>query len=350
MRSYQLVDWGAPLKLNERATPAPEGTEVLVKVAACGVCHSDLHIQAGYFDLGPGNKRRLADHGAKLPMTLGHEVVGEVAALGPEAEGVAVGDKRIVFPWIGCRQCEVCARGDENLCNKPRFIGARVDGGYSDYVLVPHAKYLIDYAGIPTELAATYACAGITAYGALKKTAPLAAADHLLIIGAGGVGLTAISLAPAVTDARLIVADIDPTKRAAGLETGARTAIDNGAEGAVKQVIEMTGGGVAAAIDFVGRPATSRFGIDCLRKNGVHVIVGLYGDAMTIPVALFPLKQMTVRGSYVGTLTEMKELMAVVKAGTASSVPLTPRPLDEANQVLEDLSEGRVVGRVVLRP
>jgi hypothetical protein len=128
MHSMQIVEWGKPLEPRDRPTPRPQGTEVLVKVAACGVCHSDLHLQDGYFDLGGGNKLELEKLGLKLPHTLGHEIVGEVVAVGPEAAGARIGDKRVVHPWIGCGSCETCRRGDELLCTSMRSLGARRDG------------------------------------------------------------------------------------------------------------------------------------------------------------------------------------------------------------------------------
>ncbi len=154
MHCHQIVEWGQPLEARDYPTPKPQGTEVLLRIQAAGVCHSDVHIRAGYFDLGDGERVNLADRGAKLPLTLGHETVGEVIALGPDAEAVAgdvrIGDSRIVFPWVGCRTCDWCTSGNEHLCDTPKFIGARVDGGYADHVIVPHPEYLIGYGDVPT--------------------------------------------------------------------------------------------------------------------------------------------------------------------------------------------------------
>ncbi len=153
-------------------------------------------------------------------------------------------------------------------------------GGYSDYVIVPHPKYLVDYDGIPTELACTYACAGLTAYGAIQKVAPLREDDYLVMIGAGGVGLSGVHIAPAVVPARLIVADVDAEKRAVARQAGAFETVDNSEPDAARKVLELTGGGVRAAIDFVGAPQTARFGMDVLRKGGTLIVVGLYGGAL----------------------------------------------------------------------
>ena len=144
MRSYQVCECGAPLQLAEGDTPAPQGTQVLMKVLAAGVCHSDLHIWDGYYEVGGGRKLNLVERGIKLPLTMGHENVGEVIAVGPEASGVKVGDVRLVNPWIGCGECKVCRRGDENLCVKPQSIGVYRQGGYSTHLLVPHSRHLFD--------------------------------------------------------------------------------------------------------------------------------------------------------------------------------------------------------------
>src|SRR5262245_60899429 len=168
----QIVEWGQPLAARHYPNPTPRGTQVLVRVEACGVCHSDLHIHEGYFDLGGGRKLELAKLGVKLPHTLGHEIVGEVVAVGPDAAGGAkVGDKRLVHPWIGCGACDFCKRGEELLCGAMKSLGARTDGGYADHVLVPHPRYLIDYEGVPADLACTYTCSGVKAFSTLNKLA-----------------------------------------------------------------------------------------------------------------------------------------------------------------------------------
>lgn len=350
MRAMQIIEFGKPLELREYPTPEPTGKEVLVRVTACGVCHSDLHLWSGEFDLGEGEVLRLKDRGMKLPFTMGHEPLGTVEVMGPDADGVEVGKSYIVYPWIGCGECDVCQRGDELLCLNPQVIGTRVDGGYADYVLVPDAKYLIDYTGIPENLACTYACSGLTAYSALRKVGELTEDDYVMTIGAGGVGLSAVHFASAVTPAKIITADIDGTKRASARQVGAHETVDNSEADAVKKVLEMTGGGAAATIDFVGRPETSRFGIDCLRKGGRQIQVGLFGEKAGIPLPFFPLKMISMIGSYVGSLEEMHELMALVKEGKVPPIPVEARPLEDVNSALDDLTAGNVLGRVVVKP
>jgi D-arabinose 1-dehydrogenase-like Zn-dependent alcohol dehydrogenase len=350
MRSYQIVEWGQPVELREYPTPTPQGTEVLLRVTAAGICHSDLHINDGFFDLGDGRRAELGKLGASLPLTLGHEIVGVVEALGPDAEGVEVGQARVAFPWIGCRECAVCEHEREQLCLSPKFLGARVHGGYSEYVIVPHPKYLVDYGNVPTALACTFACAGLTAYAALKKIAPLTEDDYLVLIGAGGVGLSGLHIAPSVVPAKLIVADVDPQKRGIARQAGAYATIDNGEPDAVAKLIEMTGGGARASIDFVGAPATASFGLQVLRKGGTLVNVGLFGGALSLPLPLMPQRSLSLRGSYVGTLEEMEEVMALGREGKVPPIPIELRPLSQAAQALDDLRAGKASGRIILTP
>jgi D-arabinose 1-dehydrogenase-like Zn-dependent alcohol dehydrogenase len=349
MRQVSIVEWGQPLEVREAPTPEPKGEEVLVQVEACGVCHSDVHIWDGYFDLGDGRAVRMADRGVGLPFTMGHEIVGSVKALGPGAKGVNIGGKYVVYPWIGCGSCAPCKRDEELLCMTPRTLGTRRDGGYGDHVLVPHARYLVAYDGVSRDVACTCTCSGITAYSALKKTRGLRNDDWLVIIGAGGVGGSAVHMAKAVVEGKILVVDIDGAKRAHARQTGAADTVDNGDVDAVQQVLRKTGGGAAAAIDFVGSPKTMQFGMDVLRKGGKLVMVGLYGGALPVSTVMFPFKMMSVEGSYVGTLQDLKELLDLVKAGKVPPIPVQARPAAEATAALLDLKQGgKVIGRVVL--
>ena len=353
MRSYQVTEFGSALAEATKAPPEPSGTDVLLKVAACGVCHSDVHLRDGYFDLGADGKLDLS-RGLSLPFTLGHEVAGEVVALGPEAAGgpdaVAIGDRRVVYPWIGCGQCAQCTEGREHLCRAPRNIGIQCDGGYSDHVLVPHPRYLVAFGDIPIEEACTYACSGLTAYSALRKVGRLAAGDPLVVIGAGGVGLAGVRLAQHVTGAAPLVAEIDGARRDAAISAGACEAIDPAEEGAARSLIRATKGGAAAVVDFVGSAGSARFGFDILRKGGKLVIVGLFGGGLTLPVPHFPLREVVVAGSYVGTLDELRDLLGLAQAGKAGRAQVEARPLDDAEAALSELQAGRITGRAVLVP
>jgi D-arabinose 1-dehydrogenase-like Zn-dependent alcohol dehydrogenase len=351
MQSYDVCECGAPLRLMERPTPKPAGTEVLLKVLAAGVCHSDLHIWDGYYELGHGKRLNLIERGIKLPLTMGHENVGEVVAIGPAAKGVKVGDRRLVHPWMGCGECAVCRRGDEQLCVKPRSLGVFSQGGYADHLIVPHPRYLFEIGDLPPEKVAPLACSGITTYGALKKVGPVLQEQPVVIIGAGGLGLMCLHLLKAMGGKGAIMVDIDPIKREAAKQQGALAVIDGAAPDAAKQIVAATNGGAWAVIDYVGAASTARLGMDSLPpKGGKLIIVGLFGGDVTVPTPFFPLRAMTVQGSYVGSLPEMAELLDLVRRKGLPPVPIATRPLAEVNAALGDLRLGKVIGRVVLTP
>src|SRR6202012_2959540 len=178
-------------------TPQPVGKEVLVRIERCGLCPSGLPIQDGYADLGGGRKLDTT-RGMTLPFTLGHEIAGIVEEVGPDVSKDLIGTKKAVFPWIGWGQCRDCLKGDEKLCAKQCFLGFPIDGGFASHVLVPDAKYLLDYGPLPVNQAATLMCSGVTAYGALKSLVDRPRQRNLLLIGLGGGGMMGLSFAQAM--------------------------------------------------------------------------------------------------------------------------------------------------------
>jgi D-arabinose 1-dehydrogenase-like Zn-dependent alcohol dehydrogenase len=355
MKSFQVVDFNAPLKEVEQPTPQPVGTQVLVKVKAAGVCHSDLHIWEGGYDLGHGRKPlSLKDRGVSLPRTMGHETVGEIVAFGPDVKDsdkgdLKVGDVTLVYPWLGCGQCQTCLSEGENMCLKPASLGVYCDGGYADHMTVRHPKYLLNLKGLDPVTAAPYACSGVTTYSALKKVEK----DFntpIVIFGAGGLGLMALSLLKAMGGKGAIVVDIDARKREAAEKAGALATVDGKAPDALEQLVKKAGAPIRAAIDLVGNAQTTQLGFDCLSKGGKLVIVGLFGGGATFPLPLIPIKAITIQGSYVGNLRETQELLDLVRAKKIPPIPVTTVPLAKANDALLDLQKGRLVGRAVLTP
>ena len=342
MISYQTTTPGVALVEVETETPQPQGTEVLIKTVACGVCHSDIHMHDGVFELGGGKQLEVGQEG----MVLGHEIFGKVIALGPDAEGAAIGDLRVVFPWIGCGECAACHRGDEQLCTPGRALGIAQHGGFADHVLVPHSRYLFDKGDVSDSLAATYACSGLTAYGALKKVGELQADDEVVIIGAGGVGSMAIQIAKAMGIDPIVV-DIDEGKLQTARDFGA-TRTFNSSDPQTAKAIRKATGGAYAALDFVGAEASVNYGLNCLRKGGMLVIIGLYGGALSMPIPFIPMNARIIQGSYVGSLQDMSELMTMVRDGKIAPIDIVERPLAEANAALADLKAGQVRGRQVL--
>jgi propanol-preferring alcohol dehydrogenase len=346
-RRQSLIAYGEPLCETVVESPKPQGTEVLVRIARCGVCHSDVHLQDGYFDLGQ-DRRLDVTSGRTLPFTLGHEIAGVIESAGPEAPDAAAGRAVAVFPWIGCGVCADCLAGSENLCNAPRNLGVNVDGGFATHVLVPHPRYLLDYAPLPTALAAAYMCSGLTAYSALKKVADAGARGPLLLVGLGGVGMMGLAFARAIFPHAPVVADIDPVKREAALAAGAAAAFDPTDRNARKEIAALTAGGPRGVCDFVGSDRSLGFATGAVGKGGKVIVAGLLGGAFTVSVPLFPLKVMTIEGTFVGTLAEAHEMLALARAGKVAPTPVSERPLAAAQQSLDDLRHGRIVGRVVL--
>ncbi|MBM3363159.1 MAG: zinc-binding dehydrogenase [Betaproteobacteria bacterium] len=352
MRCYCVLHHGQPLELVDRPTPQPQGTEVLLRVQAAGVCHTDLHLWEGHYDMGGGKKLTLAERGIKPPLTLSHEIVGEVVAAGPlaPADRARVGRVALVHPWIGCGQCPACLRGEENICAKPQALGVARPGGFADYVIVPHPRYLIDIDGLDVAQAAPLACAGVTTYSALKKFGDRIVSDPVVIIGAGGLGLMAIEVLKALGGRGAIVVDLDPVKRDAALAAGALQVIDAKASDAVAQIQQATGGGARAVLDLVGATPTVTLAMGCAARGGHVVICGLMGGDLTVSLPVIPMRPLTLQGSYVGTLAELEELVALVKRTGMRAIPVTRRPMEQANAALQDLHHGRVVGRTVLVP
>ncbi|CCE04665.1 putative NAD-dependent alcohol dehydrogenase [Bradyrhizobium sp. STM 3843] len=355
MKSFKVTDFNAPLAEVDEPTPQPAGTQVLVKVKAAGVCHSDLHIWEGGYDLGHGRKPlSLKDRGVSLPRIMGHESAGEIVAFGPEVSeadkgGLKVGDVALVYPWIGCGKCATCLGGDENMCLKPASLGVYCDGGYADHMTVPHPRYLLDLKGLDPVTTAPYACSGVTTYSALKKVEK-DFGTPIVIFGAGGLGLMALSLLKAMGGKGAIVVDIDARKREAAEAAGALATVDGKAPDALEQLTRKAGEPIRAAIDLVGNAATAQLGFDCLTKGGKLVMVGLFGGGAPWALPLIPIKAVTIQGSYVGNLRETQELLDLVRSKKIAPIPVTPMPLAKANDALRELQTGRLVGRAVLTP
>jgi D-arabinose 1-dehydrogenase-like Zn-dependent alcohol dehydrogenase len=349
LRRQSLLAYGAPLCETVAELPQPRGSEVLVRIERCGVCHSDLHMHDGYFKLA-GDKRLDITTGRALPFTLGHEIAGVIERTGPEvtADASAAPGRRVaVYPWIGCSACPACRHGEENLCTAPRHLGIAADGGYASHVLVPHPRYLLDYAPLSPALAGALMCSGLTAYAALQRLRANATRGPLLLVGLGGVGLMGLGLARTLFETPPLVADIDAGKREAALKAGAAAAFDPADSGARKAVMAATGG-LHGVCDFVGSESSLAFATGVLAKGGKVVVTGLIGGNYATPAAMFALRAMTIEGVLTGTLAEAGELMALARAGQVPSVPIAERPLCEAQAALDDLRAGRVVGRVVL--
>lgn len=358
MKSARITGPNEPLAVSESDTPKPQGSQVLLKVKSVGVCHSDLHLWEGGYDLGDGQFMKVTDRGVKYPVTPGHEIVGTVEDLGDDVSGISKGDDVLVFPWIGCGECPACKVGNENLCDAPRSMGVFQDGGYSDYALIPNFKYLAKLDGVDPDSATSLACSGLTAYNAVKK-ANENSPEFLLIIGAGGLGLMAIQIAKAITKAKIICIDSDDKKFDTAKKMGADFVVNTNVSGSlssgtgspVDKIISICNGkGADSVIDFVNAPQTVRTALGVIRKRGNIVLVGLFGGSLEVSLVTIPLKSIVIQGAYTGNYTDMVELLDLARKGIINPVISKRYKLDEANNALEDLKARKIVGRAVINP
>lgn len=348
MLSYDLLEWGKPLRKAERETPKPSGAEVLLRLKYCGVCHSDVHIRDGYFELGGGKRLHMSERGMRLPATLGHEPYGTVIAAGPEAGDVPIGADRLVYPWAGCGSCARCREGMDNHCATPRYMGIQRPGAYADHLLVPHPRYLIDAEGIDPAWAATLSCSGLAAYSAVSKLNPIPREEWVAVMGAGGLGQTAIAMLRTMGHERIVAVDIDAAKLDAAGAAGAAAALDGRDAEAPKKLRQITGGVLYGSIDMVGAADTASLALDALRKGGRLILVGLYGGEIPLSLVATIQRAHTIQGSHLGTVGELKEVVALARQRKLQPIPLQKRPLSELSRTLDELKAGAILGRVVV--
>ena len=285
----------------------------------------------------------------QLPFTLGHEIAGVVEQAGPEIPREMIGARKAVFPWIGCGQCRECLQGDENLCAKQRFLGVTIDGGFASHVLVPDAKYLLDYDPLPVNQAATLMCSGVTAYGALKRLVDRPRQRNLLLIGLGGVGMMGLAFAQAMFRQKIAVVDLNAAARETALQNGAAVAYDPSETDVVKRIIKETEGGFDEIVDFAGNEKSMAFAVSVIARGGKIVVSGLMGGNFSLPMVQWIYKRMTIEGFMVGTLAEAQELMALARAGKIRPTPMREEPMPDVQKWIDALRAGKVVGRIVLK-
>ena len=348
--SYDLIEWGKPFQKCKKKLPKPTSAEVLVRVTAAGLCHSDLHVQKGFMDLGEEGKLTFSERGAELPMTFGHEIAGIVEAVGPEASKVNIGQQVLVFPWIGCGKCEACAEERESDCSAMRIIGLKQKGGFATHCLVENEKFLVDIEGLDAAEVVPHACSGITVYNALEKMGALKENEWMAVMGCGGLGMNAISIACAMGFKKIIAIDIDDSKLKAAEEMGATRTLNSNHENSVQQLQKLAEGKLMGVLDTFGGAATGRLAVRALSKAGRYLLVGQAGGDFQMPQVWLPQKAMTVRGSHVGNSVHLRSLITMVRDGKVKQMPIERRPLSGINKAVQDLEEGRVTGRIVFEP
>jgi propanol-preferring alcohol dehydrogenase len=336
MKAAVLHEFKKPLAIEEVGRPQPGTGEVLIRVEACGVCHSDVHVIDGDWA-----------HFAKIVKTRlipGHEIAGVVVEKGAAVQDLQVGE-RVGIPWIHwtCGECEFCREGNENLCRRQKITGVNVDGGYAEFVKAPASHVL----RIPDSLSSIQAgplfCAGVTVYRALKH-ANILPGQRLAVFGIGGLGHLALQFGQAL-GAEVLAVDISEEKLTLARSLGASTTINAGDKDAIKELRNR--GGVHRSLVTSAARAAYDTAFYCLRPTGTLLVVGLPADPICFPPILMAAGEIRIQASTVGTRQDLREVLAMAAAGKVRC-QVAARPLADANEALNELRRGEVSGRLVL--
>ncbi len=363
MRAAVLGGVGKPLKIESVPVPQPRDGEVLIKVNACGVCHTDLHVMKG-------------EVAFPTPCVLGHEISGRVAEVGAGVEGFSTGDPVVSSFIMPCGTCYYCVRGQDDLCEKffayNRLKGTLYDGetrlwrddgtplwmysmgGLAEYAVVPATDVFHLPPEIPMAEAAILGCAIFTAYGALRNGAGLVGGESVAVVATGGVGSNIIQIARAFGALPIIAVDVTDEKLEAARRLGATHTVNSRQESAVERIREITGGrGVDVAFEALGRPETFATALDSVRDGGRAVMVGIAPAGVTAPIEITRLvrRKIAVTGSYGGRArTDMPAVVSLARQGRVDvRAPITRRyPLEEADRAYKALDAGEIVGRAIV--
>jgi propanol-preferring alcohol dehydrogenase len=332
MKAVRLIKPGRPLELQEVPVPEVGPGDVLVRVRAAGICHSDVHYRAGRSRVEP------------LPLTLGHEVAGTVEKLGAGATGVKVGDRVCLHYNICCAACGACRGGNDQFCPKCLMIGHYTDGGYAEYIRVPARNAILLPEEIPFEQGATLMCASATAFHALKKSR-IRAGERVAVFGAGGLGMSAIQLARVMGAREVFAVDVNPENLARAAEYAA-VPLDAGKVDPVGEIMKRTGGGVDVSLELVGLPQTIQQSLRCLGPMGRAVIAGI----TDLPVVVDTYRELLgnereLIGSNDHLLSELPEVVELARKGELDTSRVVSRRVgldaEAINRVLDELESFR---------
>jgi S-(hydroxymethyl)glutathione dehydrogenase/alcohol dehydrogenase len=363
MKALILAEVGGPLRLEDIPRPQPRPGEVLVQVAACGVCHTDLHVIKGEVTF-------------PLPCVLGHEISGVVAEVAPDVKTVSSGDAVVCSFIMPCGVCQYCVRGRDDLCETffamNRLKGTLYDGesrlrrtdnsplamysmgGLAEYAVIPATDVFPAPANVPLPDACILGCAIMTAYGALKNQARLQPNESLAVVGTGGVGSNVIQLARAFGASQIIAVDIRDDKLAAAQELGATHGLNAAQVDPVAEVMKLTGGrGVDVAIEALGRPETVVSAFMMSRDGGRVVVVGIAPGTTTAGIEITRLVRRGIQlmGSYGSRVrTDMPDVLGLAAHGLINPTrSITQRyRLEQADDAYARLNRGEIVGRAIV--
>lgn len=342
MKAIHMVEAGKPLDLQNIPIPSIGEKDILVRVRAAGICHSDVHYRSGRSTMG------------RLPITLGHEVAGEIERIGAQVTTLAAGDRVALHYNITCGDCYYCSTGNEQFCTTARMLGHHVDGGYAEYVAVPARNAIPLPEEIPFEAGATLMCASATALHALRK-GRVKAGETVAVFGIGGLGFSAIQLAKAMGAVEVFAVDIQQDKLELASEYDA-VPVDASRCDAVEEIRRLTRGrGVDVALEMIGLQKTMRQTVEALAVMGRAVIVGLSRDPLEVnPYVTLIGREAEIIGSNDHLLQELPLLVDMVRRGILDTSRVVSQviPLDAAkiNQRLDDLERFTSDIRAVIVP
>ena len=335
MKAAVIHQFKARLEIQQRDIPRIASQEVLVKIHACGVCHTDLHACHGDWPVKP-----------KMPLIPGHEGVGEIVEIGEQVKHLKVGD-RVGIPWLysACGYCDYCLSGDENLCLSQQNSGYSVDGSYAEYCKA-HGDYVVK---IPDAIdyvdAATLFCAGVTTYKALKVSTAKPG-EWVAIFGIGGLGHLAVQYAVAM-GLNVIAVDTGTEKLQLAKKLGASLCLDFKLDDVVARVLEETGGVHASICTAVSKSGFEQ-SYKVIRRGGKCVLVGLPPEDMPLPIFDTVLNGVSVIGSIVGTRKDLVECLDFAARGKVKAITIE-KSLEDINEIFDDMINGDITGRVVMK-
>ena len=342
MRAARLHAYGQPLQIDEIPKPTPGPGEVVVAVRGAGFCHSDIHVIDGEIPILP-----------RMPLVLGHENAGVVATLGAGVKTVKEGDAVAVFGAWGCGLCSLCVTGHEQLCEAPAWAGLSIhDGGYAEYLLVPHQRYLVPLSSLKPTDAAPLTDAALTPYRAIKKALPFLEPDHYaLVIGLGGLGQYGLKLLQLLSGCPIVVVDVSEQKLQLAREMGATHTLNGKKSDIVERIRDLTHGhGVSAAFDFVGTDGTLDLAIRSTRSLGKVSHIGLAGGSARMKPLDNSRFEVLCEATLWGSIKELREVIALAESGRLTTIPIEVAPLQDINDVYRRLKKGEIGGRAVIAP
>ena len=340
MRAAVFTGPNVPLQIGIVPRPEPDAGELLVKVAACGLCHSDLHYM---------------DHGVPTfktpPLVLGHEISGTVARVGTGVDQARIGTSVLLAPVTSCGGCAMCRTGRENVCAKQRMLGNSIDGGFAEYIVAPARDAFEIPIDVPVEEACVIADALTTAFHAVTRRAQVEAGETVVVVGCGGLGLNVVQVA-AMVGARVTAVDVDPRKLALARELGASVTIDARDGDAAKRIRAETSGGADVAIEAIGNPKTQEQSLASLRTGGRLVLLGFAAENMSLPGGRVTYREITVIGTLGCRPVDFPLVLDLVRRGRLVLGPLVTHrhTIDRINDGFDALRRGEGVRHIVVLP